>query len=285
MKTSPRPSPILSAGPAAVLIALYVIARTLSPPAELAQIARLEQDVQTLRNQQMPISLVEEMEGKVEWTTKQLKDVEQEVEQLSTQAKQWVRKSVGTLDAMSHVRQLGRLMMGSGLMVVSETVESNSTNAQLVNSLNQSASELSATLKQVANTQSPTNPALPPNLPGELSPLEFLAEQQRNNRRQFDVVPRSGMKLVLVGNYESMLRGLQAVNRECPEVLITGVAFERPEQMPANWRPLIWTVQVLLHPSIAPESTNPKNSPASNIVLNTEETSPPTPVAVMQTAP
>ncbi|MEM8669113.1 MAG: hypothetical protein AAGG48_16440 [Planctomycetota bacterium] len=235
------------AGPA-VLLCLYATHIQVNPAEAKSQIERLENEVEELTAAQIPTSKRIEAEDALKVEESKLAKVQAQLDERRQGAAQLMRGEVNGLEELKVAGEINRALKVAGLFLSDEQpMTGGRRSASMLRSLTDATEELSDVLKRMAESEEEDAPIeIPLDYAGELTPAEWIAAQRAVRTGSFDGPKTRSRELNLVGNYQSMVAGLEAVIDSCPGVVISSVAFEKP---PVRSNDLIWKVQMQLRPT------------------------------------
>jgi len=245
---------IVSLALPAIFLACYAAFNRISPSEDREQIALLREDIQRLQANEVSAEARSELTGQIE---AQRKDVQALTDRLGAMRQQAGQLMQGQLDSFAQLRlegDLSRILSNAGLQLVHERpVPTNNISTGLLKSLEGATKQLGENLTKIAAAEADNVPIdIPPDLPRDVNPLEWIAEQRRLRAGSFTgpVVLTSDLKLV--GDYQAMLEGLETLIATCPEVMVTGIGFDLPSVATPGPKPLIWNVQIQMRPMNRP---------------------------------
>lgn len=258
------------AGPAVILCA-YVANTRLNPSETASQIVRLQEDLISVKASEVSLQdklgVVENLRVKSE----QLASATAQLDQLRRRAGDLMRGEVSSMDQLKSGSEVHRVLTVAGMRLVNEhPVASQSSRRGMLGTLADATQELGETLTELASAEAENVPIqLPPNLPLDINPIEWMAQQRALRVGNFNGPVTRSSEIKLVGDYRSMVAGLEAVVDTCPGVVVTSVAFQKPAIQTAAPAPLIWDVQLQIRPM--PSTSN--SSPSGEMTARAEPVS------------
>lgn len=245
---------IVSLALPAILLATYATFNRFNPSEAQQQVILLREDMERVQASEVSPAARAELSGKLEAQRTELKDLTERLGKLRQQAGQLMQ---GQLDSFAQLRlegDLSRILSNAGLHLVHERpVATTNSSPELLKSLANATKQLGDNLTRIAAAEADNSPIdIPPDLPRDVNPLEWIAEQRRLRTGNFSGPTVLASDLKLVGDYRAMLEGLETLIASCPEVMVTGIGFELPNVATTGAKPLIWSVQIQMRPMNRP---------------------------------
>jgi len=265
-------------GPA-VILSFYAMFRTAYPSQTAGIVTRLEQDVQKLQEQQPPMEQRLVLTEQLSQKQKEISEAQDRLDKLRRDVGQTMRAKFDNHQQLQLSSQLNQILEDAGLSLVNESSVNSSNQPDLLHSLANATEELGDTLTGLASKDQENAPIqLPPDLPRDVNPAQWIAQQRALRVGQFDGPETHLNRLRLVGDYQSMLRGLEAISDTCPDVVVVSVSFQQPAVRTGHTIPLVWDMQLQMRPSQpspapspspGPLVSHPQQEPATSEVLHT----------------
>ncbi|MEL6107304.1 MAG: hypothetical protein AAFU85_14795 [Planctomycetota bacterium] len=252
-QSSPSSLIITLAGPAIILVA-YVTYIKLNPSEDAQAIARLEQDLQSVKDREVPIQQKIAVSEEIEKGKARLDEVNAQLDDSRRTAGGMMRGEFDLTSELVLEGQINRALSASGLRFVDETAVAAPRRREpgMLRSLSAATKALGDVLTEYSSEEADSMPiTLPPDLPLEVNPVQWLAQQRALRVGRFEGPETRSTELKLVGGFHSMVAGLEAIIDTCPSVVVTSIGFDPPSD-PKPGMPLIWSVRLRMQP--IPES-------------------------------
>ncbi|MEM9645004.1 MAG: hypothetical protein AAF989_08415 [Planctomycetota bacterium] len=243
-------SALVALGLPAALLCMYAAYSVLNPSEAVAQIERLEEEVQRLTDSQVPVDQRILAENQLEKKQQELSEEQAKLDERRRLAAVLMRGEVDGMEEIKVGGAVSRVLSSAGLRLVDEHPISDSRRASsMLRSLNNATEELGGILEELAADEADDTPIeVPFDFTGEMTPTEWIAQQRALRAGNFDGPKTRLSEWKLVGNYLSMVAGLEAVIDTCPGVVVSSVAFQKPAIRTSGPTPLIWNVQLQMRP-------------------------------------
>ncbi|MEZ6087111.1 MAG: hypothetical protein R3C05_03575 [Pirellulaceae bacterium] len=244
-KKSQSSSMLITLGGPAVLLCLYALHVRMNPSEAATQVARLEGELQSVKDAEVPYHRLTEAAERLRLKQEQLDVAKASLGDLRHHADAMMRGSVDAMEELALGQEVNRVLTAAGLRLVDgHPLESGSEDGRMLRTLTDAAKQLGQTLadqvsKEVDNTPVKRSVDSPP----DANPLEWITEQKRSQTSRHDGPQTRSSQLKLIGDYRSMVAGLEAIVDTCPGVVVTSVAFEKPAVRGTGTMPLIWNLQ------------------------------------------
>ena len=256
-KKTQSSSLLIALGSPAVILFLYAANMQVHPSEASSQVARLESDLQTVKDAEVSLNQRVDVAEQLRVGQENLAVAQTRLDDLRRQSGELMRGEVTGMDELEHGREINRVLATAGMRLVDEhPISSQASGTGMLGTLADATKKLGNTLTELASEEADnTTIALPPELSLDVNPIEWMASQRALRVGKFDGPETRGIELKLVGDYRSMVAGLEAVVDACPGVVVSSVAFEKPAARIAGAVPLIWSLQLQMRP-VPPSSSN-----------------------------
>jgi len=262
-KQSQPSSLIVALALPALILTAYASYTRLYPSETAQQIARLEQDFEKVKSAQIAPAQATEVLKQLSEMRKQVTAAKSKLDGLRQRAAQMMRGEVDGNQQLKVGQEINRVLTVAGLRLVDEhPLDDGSSNTSgMLETLAGATDELGKTLTELSSDEADDAPIeLPENLPLDINPVEWMATQRALRVGKFDGPETCWSELKLVGDYRSMVAGLEAVVDTCPGVVVSSIAFQKPAVRTGGPLPLIWNVRLQMRP--VPESLPNLEMPA-----------------------
>jgi|GEM_PF-5655511 len=249
-KKTQSSSMLITLGGPAVLLCLYAVNVRMNPSDAAKQVARLEGQLQTVKAAEVPFAQSLQVTEQLRLKREELEDAKFKLDELRRQASAMMRGGVDGMEELDLGKEVNRVLTVAGLRLVDDhPVTSGSDSNRMLKTLTDATKQLGQTLTEQMSKEADNTPIeLPPDLPRDVNPLEWMAAQRELRTGRFDGPQTRSSQLRLVGDYRSMVAGLEAVVDACPGVVVTSVAFEKPTVRTRGSLPLIWNIEYQMRP-------------------------------------
>lgn len=256
-----------------LLFFAYAFYIQMYPMASQQKLTRLEQQLAGVQAREVPVNQRVQVTEQIREKEEELKQVNTKLDELRRKAGELMRAEFDSMKQLQINGDMNQILAQANLQLVDDHPlgTRNPNRLELLASLTAATKQLGDTLTELSSDEADSSPIqLPPNLPRNVNPLEWIAEQRALRVGRFGGPKTSSYELKLVGDYLSMVSGLESVIDACPDIVVTSVGFEIPEVRTAGPKPLIWTVQVQLRPMTNSLPEEPASS--QGIFAGTPET-------------
>lgn len=235
----------------AILIGSYATLRLFRPSEDRQQVIRLVGELQQVKSNVVPeerrLGVVQQIATKRE----ELAAVQADFDEVRRQAGQMMRAEFEPMMELTTEQDINRILSQAGLRFVDGfPATGNSRRPGLLQSLNSATEQLGDFLTDLASEEVADVPIiLPPDFPRDENPILWMEQQRQLRVGNFDGPETTKRTFRLVGDYRSMIAGLEAIVDACPNVVVSNVAFQRPAiSVGIGPQPLVWNLQVQMMP-------------------------------------
>lgn len=248
----------------ALMIGGYAAYTYFKPSEKKQALEQLEEDFQTVTASQVGPQRVAEVAEQLKVAQGKVDAVRAKLSALRSEASVLMRGEVGPMKQLSIGGEIERILSASGLRLVDDHPLLQAPSTRLTTSLKDAEKELGRTLSALASEEVEETPIeMPLDYSGELTPAQWMAEQIRMRVGSFDGPKTQASEMVLVGDYRSMVNGLEAMTDALPGVLVTSVKFEMPAAQDKGPIHLIWNLRLQLRPT--PEAVGGDETDAGDV--------------------
>ncbi|MEM9826515.1 MAG: hypothetical protein AAF958_07990 [Planctomycetota bacterium] len=250
-KTQSSPLIVAMALPALV-IGAYAANYHLRPSEDRQEIARLEAELEQVKAGAVPderrLSVVKQIAEKKE----ELEAVQADFDGLRRRGGELMRAQFEPMSELVTGNQINQVLTQVGLRFVDErpSEATRSLRPGLLGSLTEATEQLGETLTELASQDAADIPIiLPADFPRDENPILWMEQQRRLRIGNFDGPETREKSMRVVGDYQSMVAGLQAIVDTCPNVVVAGIGFERSAARRGGGpQPHVWDLQLQLRP-------------------------------------
>ncbi len=252
-KKTQQSSLLVSLGGAAIILSAYAAYLRLNPSPDAQRIIRLEEELRISEEGQIAVEKQLELAEDIRVKTVELDEVRARLDMVRRLAGNMMRGKLNMSDQLETGSKLNRILSSAGLRLIDEHPILPGNQFALVGSLKKAEKVLSETLTKYATEEAENTPIeIPEDLPITINPIRWLEEQRALRVGKFAGPESVSRDLKLVGNYHSMVSGLEAVIDTCPNVVVTSVAFQRPVARSSGPTFLIWNLRIQMRPEQNP---------------------------------
>ncbi|MEO1525754.1 MAG: hypothetical protein AAFX06_09970 [Planctomycetota bacterium] len=252
-QSSPSSLLMTLVGPAIILFGYASYVR-LYPSDDAKAIVQLERDLQSVKDREVSVQQKVAVSEQIEKENARLNEINAKLDESRRTAGEMMRGEFDLTSELVLEGQINQVLSSSGLRFVDETpvAARSQRNPGLLRSLSVATKSLGEVLTEFSSEEADSMPiTLPPDLPLEVNPVEWLAQQRSLRVGRFEGPETRSTELKVVGGFHSMVAGLEAIIDTCPSVVVTSIGFEPPSD-PKPGMPLIWNVRLRMQP--APQS-------------------------------
>jgi len=260
-KQAQSSSLLIALGGPAIILCLYAVYVQVNPSEAATQVVRLETDLETIQKAEVSMQQHVQVAERLRVEKENLADAQSRLDDLRRQASELMRGEISGMDELRYGSQINHILTTAGLRLVDDhPVSSQANDSGMLRTLADATKNLGDTLTSLASDDADNTPiTLPPDLPLDVNPIEWMAGQRALRVGKFSGPKTRGSELKLVGDYRSMVAGLEAVVDACPGVVVSSVAFEKPSVRTPGAIPLIWNVQLQMRPLPPGSVTSPSD--------------------------
>jgi len=250
-KQSQPSSLIIALAVPALILTAYATYTRLYPGETAKQIARLEEDLEQVKSAQVPPTQARAIADQLSTTREKVSTAKSDLDALRREAARMMRGAIDGNRQLQIEQAVNRVFSVAGVRLVNESsLGDRRQTPNLMKTLAEATESLGDKLTDLSSDEASSVPiTVPADLPLEVNPIEWMAAQRALRVGKFDGPDTRWSELKLVGDYRSMVAGLEAVVDSCPEVIVSNIAFEKPGVRSAGPAPLIWNVQLEMRPS------------------------------------
>lgn len=242
---------VLSLAPAAVLLPGYLLLLLLFPTETETQVESLQEQKLELIAKEIPRAQQRTLANKRKEVAAAMSERQQQLAQLQSQASRMIATGKDPVQHLKTGEQIHQVFAASRLTLVE--LSGGDDTVRMTRSLDLAGSALKKQVESLSvNGQNGPVGGSSAVSREDLEAQWVLAEQRPSALRDATGRGNEGGELQLVGGYQDMLRGLELLNQECPQVVVSTVGFEKPAAPTRNGPALIWRVRYRIQAELPP---------------------------------